>query len=92
MSDRLMTYDGSGREMGSMTIDDARSEYPWARIETNDLGQRTITVSRGWTVYHGGQHHGLGRWSGPHATRREAEDSARQCRQVVGGDPTIELD
>ena len=43
-----------------------------------------------WTVYHGGSLLGLGRWSGPHATEAAAEASARECVQVVGGEPTIE--
>lgn len=41
-------------------------------------------------VWHGGKHFGLGRWSGPHATRAEAEDSADACRKIIGGDPIIE--
>ena len=42
-----------------------------------------------YTVLHGGSLMGLGRWSGPHSTRQEAEESAAECRRVVGGSPII---
>ena len=45
----------------------------------------------GWVVYHGGHRMlGMGRYSGPHATRAEAEASAGECRRVHGGSPIIE--
>lgn len=43
----------------------------------------------GWYVWHGGAYLGLGRWSGPHATRDEAGRSAAECRRVNGGDEPI---
>lgn len=49
-------------------------------------------ATRRWTVYHGGSMHGMGRWSGPHGSILEAQQSARRCRQVVGGAPTIEAE
>lgn len=45
-----------------------------------------------YTVYHGGQLRGLGRWSGPHATRQEAESEAARCKATVGGDPIIRME
>jgi len=45
-----------------------------------------------WTVYHGGSLHGLGRWSGPHASCAEAKREAQRCRMTVGGAPTIRRD
>jgi len=45
-----------------------------------------------YTVYHGGSLMGLGRWSGPHATRREAEESADECSRIVGGSPIIKIE
>ena len=50
----------------------------------------TTTTSRTWTVYHGGSLYGLGVWSEGHTTRAEALASARECRQVVGGEPFVE--
>lgn len=47
---------------------------------------KTITA---YTVYHGGTHYGLGRWSGPHATWHDAEESRLACRQIVGGEPFV---
>lgn len=35
-------------------------------------------------VYLGGHLYGQGRWSGPHSTRAEAEQSARDCVRVTG--------
>ena len=44
---RLMTYDGDGRELGSYTP--AQAAAKWGRehitVETNDEGIQTITVS-----------------------------------------------
>uniref|UniRef100_A0A6M3J5X0 Uncharacterized protein n=1 Tax=viral metagenome TaxID=1070528 RepID=A0A6M3J5X0_9ZZZZ len=42
-----------------------------------------------WDVFHGGALHGLGHWSGPHASLDEARASARACRMIVGGAPAI---
>ena len=52
---------------------------------TNEATQTGQT----YVVYHGGSLYGLGRWSGPHATREEAVESQRCCRLVCGGDPHI---
>ena len=40
-------------------------------------------------VYNGGDLYGSGRWSGPHATRQEAEESRLECARVVGGQPFV---
>jgi hypothetical protein len=43
-------------------------------------------------VYHGGQLYGQGRWSGPHATRAEAEKSCGECVRVTGAVGFIECE
>ena len=58
--------------------------------KTETKTETKTSTRAGWVVYHGGALFGLGRWSGPHRTRREAEASARECRQVAGGEPTVE--
>jgi len=40
-------------------------------------------------VFHGGSLNGQGRWSGPHATRSEAEQSREECARVCGGSPAV---
>lgn len=45
-----------------------------------------------WSVYHGGDNLGLGRWSGPHSSWHDADAEATRCRQIVGGEPFIEAD
>lgn len=49
------------------------------------------------TVYHGGTLHGLGiwavgkRWRDAERAQAEGDRLARQCRQVAGGSPVIEV-
>ncbi len=42
-----------------------------------------------YVVYAGGRLTGLGCWSGPHKTRKEAEKWATGFRVICGGDPLI---
>ena len=51
--------------------------------------EKKPTTRTTYTVCHGGSLLGLGVWSSGHATRAEAEASARECAQVVGGSPII---
>lgn len=43
---RYMAYDGEGIEVGYLTLAEARAKYASAEIDTNDLGNETITVER----------------------------------------------
>ena len=54
----------------------------------NTETENTVTYS----VHHGGELRGLGRYAGPGLTLDEAENQARRCRQTCGGAPTIDAD
>jgi hypothetical protein len=51
-----------------------------------------MTPPRAFYVYHGGQLYGQGRWSGPHATRAEAQKSCGECTRVTGAHAFIECE
>lgn len=59
---------------------------------------RVVAVAYQAEVYHGGQHRGLGKWASGrcYADRDHAiadgDRLARQARQVVGGDPIVEIE
>jgi hypothetical protein len=51
-----------------------------------------MTPPRAFYVYHGGQLYGQGRWSGPHATRAEAQKSCGECTRVTGAHAFVECE
>jgi hypothetical protein len=51
-----------------------------------------VIQPRAYYVYHGGQLYGQGRWSGPHATRAEAQKSCGECVKVTGAHAFIECE
>jgi hypothetical protein len=51
-----------------------------------------VIQPRAYYVYLGGQLYGQGRWSGPHATRAEAQKSCGECARVTGAHAFIECE
>jgi hypothetical protein len=49
-------------------------------------------IAHTWSVWHGGEHHGMGSWERGLTSLAAARESARQCRIIIGGLPFIERD